>query len=741
MIILVAVAVVIYYAYRDVTEVLVIERNQEVTHLAAGQFAAELREYADLLRAEARTSALFDRDPTAQRDVLKAASNRLVVFDAGTLIFDTFGRVLAAEPERPEIVGQNWSDRAYYRQVLHAQPLGSMSWVVSDIVTDGPGDAQAIVMAVPISGPKGEFVGGIAGMFRVGATTFSAIYGDFIRLRLGNGGSAYLVDGQGQVIYHSDTGRIGEDLSAQGVVQQVIRGDAGAVRTRDLDNREIVASFAPVPGTPWGLVVEESWAGLIASSQGYRQFLLLLLVLGVAVPALVVAFGVRRITQPIVELARAAREVARGNFAQRISAATGDELEEMADQFNLMAAELQESYAHLEQRVSDRTKELAALNAIAVSSGQLLDLDEVLQSALGKTLEAMNVEGGGIYLLQEEAEVLTLSATQGLSEQFVAEIDRLQMGEGFSGRAAQSGRPLVVKDILSDPRLTRSAVREEGLRSLAIVPLTSKGKVLGTLFTVARDYREFTEQDLQLLTSISHQVGSAIDNARLFEQAQQAAVIKERSRLARELHDAVTQTLFSASLIAETLPRSWARDQKKGRRLLQELRQLSRGALAEMRTLLLELRPAALVETSLADLLHQLSEAATSRGGVPIKVVVEGECVLSTDVHIALYRIAQEALNNAIKHARAGQVTVHLRCTPFSSVETEERQRKQVELVVNDDGRGFNPAEVPLDHLGLGIMRERAEAIGATLEIESGPGYRPGTQIKATWKALDEDGE
>jgi ligand-binding sensor domain-containing protein/signal transduction histidine kinase len=210
------------------------------------------------------------------------------------------------------------------------------------------------------------------------------------------------------------------------------------------------------------------------------------------------------------------------------------------------------------------------------------------------------------------------------------------------------------------------------------------------------------------------------------------AVAAERNRLARDLHDAVTQTLFSASLIAETLPRSWERDQDKGRRLLKELRQLSRGASAEMRTLLLELRPAAMIETNLSDLLHQLAEAASGRGGVPVNVTVEGECALSSEVHIALYRIAQEALNNAIKHARAGQVKVHLRSTPFPSKETASRQREKVELVVRDDGRGFNPNDVSPDHLGLVIMHERAEAIGATLEIESG--HRSGTQIKVMWK-------
>jgi signal transduction histidine kinase len=220
----------------------------------------------------------------------------------------------------------------------------------------------------------------------------------------------------------------------------------------------------------------------------------------------------------------------------------------------------------------------------------------------------------------------------------------------------------------------------------------------------------------------------------LRQSEMEEAVAAERNRLARNLHDAVTQTLFSASLIAETLPRSWERDQKKGRRLLKELQQLSRGALAEMRTLLLELRPAALVETSLSNLLHQLAEAATGRGGLPVNVTVEGECALSPDVHIALYRIAQEALNNAIKHARADQVMVHLSCTTIPSVKMDGEQRKKVELVVSDNGRGFNPHDVSPDHLGLGIMRERAEAIGATFEIESEPEHESGTQIRVIWK-------
>jgi ligand-binding sensor domain-containing protein/signal transduction histidine kinase len=220
----------------------------------------------------------------------------------------------------------------------------------------------------------------------------------------------------------------------------------------------------------------------------------------------------------------------------------------------------------------------------------------------------------------------------------------------------------------------------------------------------------------------------------LRQSEMEAAIAAERSHLARELHDAVTQTLFSASLIAEALPALWERDQEKGRNRLATLRQMSRGALAEMRTLLLELRPTALVETRLADLLRQLGEAVTGREGVPVTVVVEGECGLPADLHVALYRIAQEALNNVVKHAKASQIVVSLRCgprAPSPSPREGEGAGLRVELCIRDDGCGFDPDDVPPDHLGLGIMRERAEAAGAHLEIVGLAGQ--GTQVTVVW--------
>jgi signal transduction histidine kinase/ligand-binding sensor domain-containing protein len=220
----------------------------------------------------------------------------------------------------------------------------------------------------------------------------------------------------------------------------------------------------------------------------------------------------------------------------------------------------------------------------------------------------------------------------------------------------------------------------------------------------------------------------------LAQEREAAAVTAERNRLARELHDAVTQTLFSASLVAEALPAAWDKDPQEGYGLLQDLRGLSRGALAEMRTLLLELRPAALLETRLDDLLRQLAEATSGRVGIPIAVQIEGEAelrqaALPPDVHIALYRITQEALNNVTKHARAHQATVRLCYNP-------ERQSEplHVSLSISDDGRGFDATKSQHDRLGFGIMQERVQAISGTLTIESQPGH--GTQVTVLWQQM-----
>jgi PAS domain S-box-containing protein len=209
-------------------------------------------------------------------------------------------------------------------------------------------------------------------------------------------------------------------------------------------------------------------------------------------------------------------------------------------------------------------------------------------------------------------------------------------------------------------------------------------------------------------------------NQLLQQKTAQDAVNNERTRLARDLHDAVTQTLFSASLIADVLPTIWGVNPTEGIKRLGELRQLTRGALAEMRMLLVELRPNALTEIPFSNLIRQLCESVIGRDRLPIQLNLGGQNMLPPVVQIGLYRIAQEALNNIVKHANATQAIVTL------------RMDDEVRLVIEDNGNGFDISLVPPDHFGLQIMRERADAIGAQFSIYSE--LSEGTQISVTWQ-------
>jgi signal transduction histidine kinase len=236
---------------------------------------------------------------------------------------------------------------------------------------------------------------------------------------------------------------------------------------------------------------------------------------------------------------------------------------------------------------------------------------------------------------------------------------------------------------------------------------------------------ELTPEQLASLSGLGNQIGMAVDNARLYAQAEESAAAMERNRLARDLHDAVSQTLFSASLIAEILPRIYERDPEQGRERLEELRQLTRGALAEMRTLLLELRPAALAEANLPDLLQQLAEAMVGRSRIPIDVQVDTAVEIPAEVAVALYRIAQEALNNVAKHSGATHADLRLR-------EFADDAGIVLELAVRDDGCGFAVDETRAGSLGLTIRAERAESIGASLDLWSASGE--GTRVRAVWR-------
>jgi two-component system nitrate/nitrite sensor histidine kinase NarX len=273
--------------------------------------------------------------------------------------------------------------------------------------------------------------------------------------------------------------------------------------------------------------------------------------------------------------------------------------------------------------------------------------------------------------------------------------------------------------------------------SWMLVPLAIEGRILGCLGFAHREIDHFTPHHASLSVSMADQIAIKMHNVELFEQVPAVAALQERQALARELHDAVNQSLFSAGLIAEVLPRLWQRDPVEGQQSLEDLRRLTRGALAEMRGLLAELRPSTLTDSSLADLLRQLASAFTGRTNVPVEVSVTGEHALPGPLQVAFYRTCQEALTNIAKHAGASQVEISLdyeqgtaqRPSSHDAAEPPaEAGTEALEMRIRDDGRGFdtsNPASS--GHYGLKMMRERAEAVGAQFKVTSEPGR--GTEI------------
>ena len=689
-IILVAVALVSLYAYQRVTENLVIERDRELTRLSAKLLAAELTTYTD---------------PFAEQF--------LAIFD-GVIVFDAKGNILAAEPNLYATSPPSWLKRLALPQAYQSDKP-----VFSDVVVDRQHDEKIVVVTMPISGQPDRSAGGVAGFFRLNAQDTVGLSQSLEKLRRAASNCIYLVDSNGHVIYHSNSEHIGKDFSDQAVIELVLDGWAGAHRTRNLEGQDIVASFAPVPGTSWGLVTEESWATLTESSRRYGQFLFLLLGLGIVAPAVIVTVGVRRITQPITQLMQAAQEIAGGHFGRRITARTGDELEELGEHFNLMASRLQESYADLEQKVADRTKELATLNAIAAQASQSLDLEEILKNALAEVLEAMNMDSGQAFRLDADEQTLISIAHQGYSNEFLRSTAGLPLSVSIVGFAAEQAKPIVRRLALYPKDTLRELLEAEGVQLTVCVPLIAQSRTVGAINLSSRSLKTVTPEESSLLASIGHQIGVAVDNAQLYEQAQQLAVMKERNRLARDLHDSVTQALYGVTLYSEAAARqllSGETDMVADH--LFEIRTTAQESLREMRLLIFELRLPALRSEGLAAALQARLESVESRVGLDTMFRVEGDSKLTPDVEEGLYRIAQEALNNTLKHAHASSVSVVL-----------HHNDRLVSMHIEDDGVGFDPAEARVQSgFGLKGMEERVARLGGKLVVQSSPGE--GTRIE-----------
>lgn len=387
-----------------------------------------------------------------------------------------------------------------------------------------------------------------------------------------------------------------------------------------------------------------------------------------------------------------------------------------------------ETEKKLNGQIEERMREQETLLTLSYNLASALEFQPGL--ILDQLREIIKYSRGGLFTLEDLTLVtLAMRGTQQLEQAAPFHI-RLQSSESLV-TLFNKHRPIRIPEVWGDdPQavffrsllVDDAAALLKGMQSWMWVPLVVKSRIIGGIGVAEITKNFFTAHHANLALSVANQAAINLINAELYEHAQELAVLEERQRLARNLHDAVNQSLFSAGLIAEVLPRLWDRNQPEARRSLEDLHRLIRGAMAEMRAMLAELRPSTLTDADLGDLLRLLGNAFTGRTNIPASLTIDGEGSLPAETQVVVYRICQEALNNIAKHARASQVWIDVKLEPGES-----------KIIIRDNGQGFDmTAQVPSGHYGLGIMRERADSVKVELNVTSQVGK--GTQVAIFWK-------
>ena len=372
-------------------------------------------------------------------------------------------------------------------------------------------------------------------------------------------------------------------------------------------------------------------------------------------------------------------------------------------------------------KLQQRNRELSILNAIAREFNRSVDLDQILQTALAQVAELLDLETGWIWLLREEDGQSYVAASQNLPPALADNPRRLE-GRCYCLDTYRAGdlKGAANVNVVSCSRLHNLVEGTDGLRYHASIPLYAQEKKLGVLNVASADWRELTPEDLDLLHTIGDLLSIAVERACLFNRSVELGAVEERYRLARELHDTLGQGLTAILLRLESVDALLESGADPGhiRHNVEQTLELIRTNLDEARRSVLDLRAAPLEGRTLAIALEALAEDFSAQEDIDITFSAIGAGrPLPVRLEAGLYRIAQEALNNIAQHAEARTAVVQFIATP-----------ERIQLSIADNGRGFDPAQIPADRYGLVGLNERARLLAGSLKLESKPGA--GTRIE-----------
>lgn len=648
-------------------------------------------------------------------------------------LLDLQGRVVLSTD--PENEGKQYPDLAFIQGGL-ASPQTQLSYYPNTGL-DHAGIEEfsqatlSLITTIPIIGPEGQLWGVIAG--RASVNKLNRILSE--RTGLGKTGKVYLVEDYYLVAgQEASTGGHSPPASAAALpvgiplvhstgIDMVMQNRAnGSGVYQDYRGVQVLGVYHWIPELDLAILVEQDLSeafGLILTTLRVNIVIAGIALLLAVAASLAITRG---IASPLVNLVETASQITAGDLNRVAEIEREDEVGTLARAFNTMTAQLRDLINNLEQRVRDRTQALRQRAVQLETSAQvsrditsILEIDDLLARVVELVREAFDYYHVQIFLLDRETRLLSPRAS---SSKAGSQLDLKICGKGLNSEAAEKGEPLLVNDVSEDSRYLADE-RLPNTRSELVVPLRYGGKVIGTLDVQSEQANTFTPQDVLLLQSLGDQVAIAIENARLYERSRELGVREERDRLARELHDSVIQSLCSLTLFSEAsrrLVNSGQTDQAQ--QYLDRIGMTTRQALQEMRLLVYELRPPVLEREGLVGALRQRLHVVEMRSGMDTNLVVDCLPELPSPTEEALYRIAQEALNNVVKHAAATSVSV-----------TIKQVDGNVELEITDNGRGFAVTDSNLNAgMGLKNIQERVSGLDGELTIHSAPGE--GTSVR-----------
>lgn len=374
-----------------------------------------------------------------------------------------------------------------------------------------------------------------------------------------------------------------------------------------------------------------------------------------------------------------------------------------------------------DQALTQRNDDLSLINDVASTLAGSLEVDVILDKTLGRVITYLGVEAGEIYLREDNEQNLRLAIHRGEYSDPFAINDSFRVGEGFVGRVAEIGEPLISMHPHEEMHFLRASVIKAGFQCIACIPLTASGRVVGVLSVATRQNRQISQRELNLLTAIGSWAAIAIENARLHRQARRLAVLEERERIGMDLHDGIIQSIYGVGLALEYARMEVSEDPTKATQKIEQSVEALNSAIRDIRAYILDLRPRQFHGDDLKQGIQRLVEEFQANSGTRATLTGSDEGLVDFPAPnaTALFHICQEALANVAKHSHAKQVEINLWST-----------RDRVLLEINDDGQGFDISKmsVTLGH-GLSNMHVRARKVGGDVEITSFP--NEGTSILA----------